>query len=79
MSPDILYIGFPIVGITVPRQSGKTTLAKKVFAHKSYVSLEDPDQLEFAQSDPRRFLDQFTDNGAVLDEIQRCPSLWCVL
>jgi len=71
--------GFPIVGITGPRQSGKTTLAKKFFAHKPYISLEDPDQLDFAQSDPRRFLDQFADKGAVLDEIQRCPQLFSYL
>lgn len=66
--------GFPILALTGPRQSGKTTLAKHVFAHKAYVSLENPDELEFANSDPRRFLARF-DQGAILDEVQRCPAL----
>ena len=66
--------GFPILALTGPRQSGKTTLAKHVFAHKAYVSLENPDELEFANSDPRRFLARF-DKGAILDEVQRCPAL----
>ena len=66
--------GFPIVALTGPRQSGKTTLARSLFAHKPYVSLENPDELAFATTDPKRFLAQFA-QGAVLDEVQRCPSL----
>ncbi|WP_212746421.1 ATP-binding protein [Limnobacter alexandrii] len=66
--------GFPVVAITGPRQSGKTTLTRQLFAHKPYVSLESPDQREFAIEDPKRFLAQFTD-GAVIDEVQRVPSL----
>jgi predicted AAA+ superfamily ATPase len=65
---------FPVVAITGPRQAGKTTLAKAVFKDKPYVSLENPDEREFAQNDPKRFLARFP-NGAVLDEVQRCPSL----
>jgi len=67
--------GFPVVAITGPRQSGKTTLAKFVFQKKPYVSLEDPDQMEFAAADPRGFLARYP-NGAVLDEIQRAPALF---
>lgn len=66
--------GFPVVALTDPRQSGKTTLARHLFKDKPYVSLENPDELEFARSDPKRFLGRFT-NGAVLDEIQRFPNL----
>jgi len=69
---------FPIVAITGPRQSGKTTLAREVFSKKPYVSLEDPDQLEFAQKDPRGFLARFRD-GAVIDEAQRYPQLFSYL
>ena len=47
--------GFPIVAITGPRQSGKTTLAKAAFPGKPYVSLENPDEREFAERDPKRF------------------------
>lgn len=73
-----LLEGFPIVTITGPRQSGKTTLAKAVFAGKPYVSLEDPDVRLAAQDDPRAFLARFPD-GAVLDEVQRCPELFSYL
>jgi uncharacterized protein len=66
--------GFPLVLLTGPRQSGKTTLARAAFPHKPYVSLENPDEREFAQTDPRRFLARWPD-GAVLDEVQRCPAL----
>ena len=66
--------GFPVVVLTGPRQSGKTTLAKSVFASKAYVSLENLDEREFAEQDPKRFLQRFAD-GAILDEVQRCPSL----
>lgn len=69
---------FPVIGITGPRQAGKTTLARHYFPEKPYISLEDPDQLDFAQSDPRRFLGQF-EQGAVLDEVQRCPELFSYL
>ncbi len=69
-----LLQGFPIVTITGPRQSGKTTIAKTIFRDKPYVSLEDPDTRLFAGEDPRSFLERFP-NGAVLDEIQRCPEI----
>ncbi|MCX7108797.1 MAG: ATP-binding protein [Proteobacteria bacterium] len=73
-----LALGFPIVAITGPRQAGKTTLARMVFAEKPYVSLEDPEEREFAAADPRRFLARFAD-GAVIDEAQRCPDLFSYL
>ena len=67
--------GFPVVALTGPRQSGKTTLARASFPGKPYVSLENPDEREFAEQDPRRFLARFPE-GAILDEIQRCPALF---
>lgn len=69
-----LLSGFPIVTITGPRQSGKTTLAKAVFHDKPYASLEDPDVRLAAHEDPRSFLERFPD-GAVIDEVQRCPDI----
>lgn len=73
-----LLKGFPVVTITGPRQSGKTTLAKAVFADKPYVSLEEPDVRLAAREDPRSFLGRFPD-GAVLDEVQRCPEIFSYL
>ena len=70
-----LAVVFPVVSITRPRQRGKTTLAQHVFSDKAYVTLEDPDIREQALDDPRGFLAQFPD-GAVLDEVQRCPNLF---
>ncbi len=65
---------FPIVAITGPRQSGKTTLAKKIFFKKPYRTLEDPDQRSLAEEDPKAFLQQFPEGG-IIDEVQRVPDL----
>ncbi|MBL7071563.1 MAG: ATP-binding protein [Candidatus Omnitrophica bacterium] len=66
---------FPVVTITGPRQSGKTTLCKMLFPKKKYFSLEDPDVRNRARSDPRSFLEECAEGGAVLDEVQRLPEL----
>lgn len=65
---------YPVLTITGPRQSGKTTLCRRAFGDLPYANLEDPDVRDFATSDPRAFLAQFP-SGAVLDEIQRAPDL----
>jgi predicted AAA+ superfamily ATPase len=70
--------GFPIVAVTGPRQSGKTTLVKNLFSDKPYLSLEDLDKRQWAIEDPRSFLKQFPD-GAVLDEAQQAPDLFSYL
>jgi predicted AAA+ superfamily ATPase len=57
-----------------PRQSGKSTLVKKVFPDKPYISLENIDERDLAENDPRAFLGRFP-HGAILDEIQRAPGL----
>ena len=56
---------YPIVTITGPRQSGKTTLSKICFPDKPYVNLEAPDIRAFAQKDPKGFLGQYQ-NGAII-------------
>ena len=67
--------GYPVVVVTGPRQSGKTTLVQALTPALPYVSLEDPDEREFAQTDPRGFLARWP-RGIVLDEIQHCPQLF---
>ena len=70
--------GFPVICITGPRQSGKTTLAKMAFPKKDYVSLEDPDITLLARSDPRGFLETWPD-GLILDEAQYVPELFAYI
>ncbi len=65
---------YPVVTITGPRQSGKTTICRATFPDSTYVNLEAPDTREFAQQDPRGFLATIPE-GAILDEIQRVPEL----
>jgi len=65
----------PLISITGPRQSGKTTVAKMCFPHYDYVNLENPDTLEDAKSDPRLFLSRHK-MGLIIDEIQVYPPLF---
>jgi hypothetical protein len=67
---------YPVVCLTGPRQSGKTTLVRALWPEKHYASLEDPDQFDFASTDPRGFLEQGGTGGIILDEAQRLPSLF---
>jgi len=59
---------YPIVTVTGPRQSGKSTLCRHVFADKPYINLEALDQRAFARDDPRGFLASVGD-GAILDDV----------
>ncbi|MES2213195.1 MAG: ATP-binding protein [Pseudomonadota bacterium] len=65
---------YPVLGITGPRQSGKTTLAKFLFPNLPYVSLENLDIRLEATEDPRAFLAKYV-NGAIFDEVQNTPDL----
>jgi len=65
---------YPVVTVTGPRQSGKTTLCRHTFPNRKYVSLEDLDNREYANSDPRGFLSEYS-NGVIIDEVQRVPDL----
>ncbi|MBK7233546.1 MAG: ATP-binding protein [Saprospiraceae bacterium] len=66
---------FPIVSVTGPRQSGKTTLLRSLFPDYRYISLENPDIQDFALQDPRRFLENYNE-FVILDEVQRVPHLF---
>jgi uncharacterized protein len=66
---------FPVLVLTGPRQSGKTTLAKMTFPTYRYVSLENPQNLQFALSDPTGFLAIY-DQYCIIDEVQNAPQLF---
>ncbi len=69
---------YPIITLTGPRQSGKTTLIKNAFPNLPYVLLETPDVRERAQEDPKSFLGKYPD-GAIFDEVQNVPELFSYL
>jgi len=66
---------YPVITLTGPRQSGKTTLARATFGDHAYVSLEDPHQRSFALTDPQGFLRQFS-GPVIIDEVQRAPEIF---
>ncbi len=69
---------FPIVTLTGPRQSGKSTLLKFILPDYNYVSMEDPDNRLLAIEDPRGFLKTYPDK-TIIDEVQRVPELFSYL
>jgi len=75
---EALLEKFPIIAITGPRQSGKTTLSKMIKPNYKYVNLENLSDREFAKSDPMGFLETYQ-NGVIIDEIQNVPSLFSYL
>ena len=64
----------PVICVTGPRQSGKTTLVRYLFPGYKYYNLEFPEHRQFAQNDAVGFLNDF-ENGIIIDEIQRVPEL----
>jgi len=66
---------YKVVSLTGPRQAGKTTIVKKVFPEKEYLSLENPDNLEFALTDPMGFLSR-SNKDMIIDEAQKAPKLF---
>lgn len=69
---------YPIIVLTGPRQSGKTTLLRNIFTDYRYVSLENPDTRAFATEDPNGFLNEYNDK-VIFDEVQRVPLLFSYL
>ena len=69
---------FPFVAVTGPRQSGKSTLLRHIFEDYDYVSLEDLDERDLAERDPRAFIRMHPDK-VILDEAQRVPGLFSYL
>src|SRR3954469_10606924 len=80
LQPRLLDLAtrYPVLTLTGPRQSGKTTLSRMAFPDRPYVSLENPGQREFAQEDPVAFFARYQ-GGAVIDEVQRVPQVFSYL
>ena len=76
IAPELSQLAtqYPVVTITGPRQSGKTTLARTVFPDKPYFNLENPDTRQIIQSDPRSFFNSNRE-GAIIDEFQKLPEI----
>ena len=70
---------FPIVSLTGPRQSGKTTLVKALFPEYVYTNLENLDDRAAAVEDPRGFLNAYRRKGTIIDEAQKVPELFSYL
>ena len=70
------YAKFPAIALLGPRQSGKTTIARKVFSQHQYVSFEDYQERLFAIDDPKGFLKKYeSEHGIIIDEFQYVPHL----
>ncbi|MBB6480739.1 ATP-binding protein [Spirochaeta isovalerica] len=65
---------FPVVVLTGPRQTGKSTLLQKLFPDYDYVTFDDPVLRESCRSDPSTFIDRFN-TPCIIDEIQYVPEI----
>ena len=70
---------FPVITLTGPRQSGKTTLVRWLFPDYEYINLENLNDLYAVQEDPLRFLKVFSSTGVIIDEAQKFPELFSYL
>ena len=66
---------FPVIAITGPRQSGKSTITRAAFPDKKYISFDDKNSRELAKSNPSDFLKAFPD-GLIIDEAQKVPEIF---
>lgn len=72
-------VSFPAISLMGPRQSGKTTLVRKLFPDYAYRNLENLDDRMAAEEDPRRFLKPHAASGLIVDEAQKVPALFSYL
>ena len=75
---DGIFTYLPIITVTGPRQSGKTTLCRNLFSDLPYVNLEDLALRAEIQSDPKSFLERY-DSGVIIDEAQNFPEIFSYL
>ena len=70
-----MFSVLPVITLTGPRQSGKTTLCRKLFPELPYVSLEDANMLAAVQADPKAFFNRYP-NGVIIDEAHHFPTIF---
>jgi len=70
---------FPIISVSGPRQSGKTTLIRSLFKNYKYINLENPDERFEVQEDITGFLNRYAGDGLVIDEAQNIPEIFSYL
>jgi predicted AAA+ superfamily ATPase len=75
---DVYLSKYPILVLTGPRQSGKTTFLKNEFTNYTYINLENLDNRTYALNDPNGFLAEHG-NFVIFDEAQRAPELFSYL
>lgn len=66
---------YPVISVSGPRQSGKTTLVRQIFPHLEYINFEDAELRALATQDPKQFLNRYP-GGLVIDEAQYVPTLF---
>ena len=69
---------YPVITITGPRQSGKTTLCKMLFPEYAYYNLEDAEILERVKADPKGFI-KANPGGIIIDEAHHYPELFSLI
>jgi uncharacterized protein len=66
---------FPVVGVTGPRQSGKSTLLQNLLPDYKYVTFDDFRNVDFFNDDPIGFMQQYN-NQVIFDEVQFVPEIF---
>ena len=77
-SIDEIFRYLPVITLTGPRQSGKTTLCRKVFSELPYANLEDASTLAEVRLDPKAFIAKYP-QGVIIDEAQNYPEIFSYL
>jgi hypothetical protein len=77
IEPELLSAAmeFPVLTLTGPRQTGKTTLLRTIFPDHAYASMDDPLLRERTKADPALFLENTADRNLIIDEIQYAPEI----
>lgn len=75
---ESLFKYLPVITLTGPRQSGKTTLCRTVFSSLPYTNLEDASTLAEVRMDPKAFLAKYP-KGVIIDEAQNFPEIFSYL